>query len=318
MSKQELTKKELIERIEMGKHDIKMRVRAIVLDPIQSMSIGSGDAASESYYKEQGRKHEVILKTAESIMLFFSEKWRSSGSPEDEQIEQLNNYLSDVVVKRIPEIRTVVSFYRLCLDKRYYFTDTDDGNDAMTMMKASVDNLETVCKDLEELGNVSPDKPLNNYNYNLLEILQEILDGIKAAYVIYNNEVVVSTYEIDTDKDVFQNRVLLNIRENIEKHAFGTRAYKEKHVWEKKVVVSVKKANDSYSVSISNNGTPFRGDPHKVFDFGYCFGEQKHSGVGLNSAYVHMKQLGGRIEFKSLPLDEFPVSFVINIPIGHV
>ena len=312
MKTQELTTEELIRRVEMGKHDIKMRVRAIVLDPIQSMD--EDNSASAAYLKEQYRQHNVILKSAESVMGFFSKKWRNIRLSEEEQFKQLEEHLSDVDSKWIPEIRSIVSFYKLCLANRFYFTDTDGGKDAMALMTDAVNNVDKVCKELEELGKFSSDKPIESGKYNLLEIIQEVLDRIKSAYVFYEDEVLVSTFFINTDKDIFQNRVLLNIRENIEKHAFGTRSYINKHVWEKKVAVSIRKAHESFIISISNNGTPYKGNPQKIFDYGYCYGEKKHSGIGMNSALVHMQQLGGGIEFESSPDSVYPVTFILTLP----
>ena len=316
MSRQDLTAKELIQRIEMGKHDIKMRVRAIVLDPIQSMD--EEKAASVSYFQEIGKRHDATLKTAESIMDFFSKKWRDINLPEEKQVEQMKSHLLEVTEKWIPRIKDVVSFYKSCLSKRYFFADTDEGREAMTLMDAAVNNVVVVCKDLQELDIVSPADPIHSSKYNLLDIVQEILDGLKSAYVLYDNEVKVSTFEIETDVKILQNRILLNIRENIEKHAFGTRAFKDKHVWEKRVLVSIMESSGFYTVSISNNGSPFKGDPQKIFDYGYCHGDQKHSGIGLNSAFLHMQQLGGSIEFKASPVGDYPVTFILKLPITHV
>lgn len=316
MSKQDLSAKELIQRIEMGKHDIKMRVRAITLDPIQSMD--DEKAASVSYLKDNERVHNETLEYAESIMDFFSKKWRDISLSDEKQVEQMRSHLSAVTDKWIPRIKKVVSFYESCLSKRYYFADTEEGKEAMTLMEAAVRDVVSVCKDLQELDIVSPADPIHSSKYNLLDIIQEILDGIKSAYVIYDNEVKVSTYEIETDVSIFQNRVLLNIRENIEKHAFGTKSFKDKHVWEKKVHVSIKELKGFYTIAISNNGSPYKGEPSKIFDYGYCYGEQKNSGIGLNSALVHMQQLGGNIEFIASPIGDYPVTFVLKLPITHV
>lgn len=301
---------ELILRIEHGKHDITMRIRSIVLDPIEAMN--AKEAASPEYFTEQGDTNRQIQVEARAIMAEFSKKWRNVKSPMDEQLAQMQSQLAKITTEFVPRIKRIVSFYALCIKHKNYFGDSENGNWALGRMTKAAERVGKVCTDLAKIGgDASIDS--EGERVNLLEVLQEILDDIMAD-VIYDDEYRLSTIEINTDKDIFQNHVLLNIQENISKHAFGTQAFKKKHIWERIVFVSVEDFPDRLLLRIANNGSPFKGKPEKVFDYGYCHGENKHSGVGMNSAQNYMKQLGGDIRFESTPDSTYKVTFILELP----
>lgn len=307
-----MNQEDLIKRIEHAKHDIKMRVRAVVLDPISAMNISG--AHTTSYVQEQGPVHKDIISKAQFIMKEFSEKWRDTSCSEDDQILQMKTHIARVSQEYIPQIQSIALFYQDCINHKYYFSDSEDGQRALKLMIKSVSKVEKVCLDLSKLFSDS-DKPevAINKQQNLLSMLQEVLDDIQAD-VQYVNEVGVASFELSTDKDIFQNHVLLNIQENIDKHAFGTKDFKKKHIWERIVSVEIREKPDLFEIRISNNGCPFKGKPEKIFDYGYCHGEAKHSGIGLNSAKEHMRQLGGDILFQSTPKELFTVHFIISLP----
>ena len=304
------TFEELIHKIERGKHDITMRIRGIVLDPIEA--INSNDAASSDYFSEQRDKNYRILNEARAIMAEFSKKWRDVKSPEDIQLEQMKHQLSRISDEFIPEIKRIVSFYEMCCKHKNYFLDSENGNWALRRMSKATERVDKVCADLARIGNDASENP-TEIKLNLLETIQEVLDDIMAN-VVYEDELRFSTIEFKTDKDIFQNHVLLNIQENISKHAFGTAEFKNKHVWQKIVLVTVEDLQDHFLLRIANNGAPFKGKPEKIFEYGYCHGENKHSGVGLNSALTYMKQLGGDIRFESTPNADYTVSFYLVLP----
>jgi signal transduction histidine kinase len=304
------TFEELIRRIEHGKHDITMRIRGIVLDPIEA--INSPNAASSDYFSEQKDMNLRIQKDAQAIMSEFSKKWRDIRSPEDEQLAQMRNQLSRLSDEFIPSIKSIVSFYEECCKHKNYFLDSEYGNWALRRMSKATERVDKVCRDLERIGgDVSETR--SAIKVNLLGTIQEVLDDIMAD-VIYEDELRLSTIEIKTDKDILQNHVLLNIQENISKHAFGTKEFQNKHVWEKKVCVTVDECSDHFLLKIANNGAPFKGKPEMIFKYGYCHGENKHSGVGLNSALTYMRQMGGDIRFESTPNAVFKVSFSLVLP----
>lgn len=238
-----MSKEELINTIEMAKHDITMRVRAVVLDPIDAMS--EDGAATPEYFREQGKKHEDTLLLAKSIMSTFAKKWRDVKSPEDEQLEQLKRQVAYISSDVIPQIEKITKYYKICDKHKYYFSDNEDGNWARTRMAKAISSSEKVCADLKKIGDVSDS--VKQATLNLLDLLQDVLDDIR-AYVVYKDEVNFSSVEVSTDRDILQHRVLANIQENANRHAFGTRAWKYKHLWEKKVLVTYKKTKDYHVV----------------------------------------------------------------------
>lgn len=301
---------ELIRRIEHGKHDITMRIRGIVLDPIEAMN--AKGAASSDYYSEHGDMNPRIKAEAHSIMTEFSKKWRNVNCPVDEQLAQMQVQLSKIITDYIPRIKKIVSFYALCSEHKNYYEDSENGNWALGRMSKAAERVDKVCADLAKIGGDTP-AASDSERVNLLETVQEVLDDIMAD-VIYEDERRLSTMEISIEKEVFQNHVLLNIQENIGKHAFGTKSFKKKHVWEKVVLVSMNDLPNRLLLRIANNGSPFKGKPEKIFDYGYCHGENKHSGVGMNSAQNYMKQLGGDIRFESTPDSTYKVTFILELP----
>lgn len=301
---------DLILRIERGKHDITMRIRGIVLDPIEA--INSKDAASSDYFSEQREMNLHIQNEARAIMSEFSKKWRDINCPEDSQLAQMKRQLSRISDEFIPRIKRIVSFYEMCCEHKNYFSDSENGNWALRRMSKATERVDKVCSDLARIGKDSSENP-SEISINLLETIQEILDDIMAN-VIYEDELRLSTIEVKTDKDIFQNHVLLNIQENIGKHAFGTAKFKNKHIWEKIVFVTVEELPEHFLLRIANNGAPFQGKPEKIFEYGYCHGENKHSGIGMNSALTYMKQLGGDIRFESTPNAVYTVSFCLLLP----
>ncbi|MCR5575082.1 MAG: hypothetical protein K6F78_09735 [Bacteroidaceae bacterium] len=285
---------ELLKFIEMNKHDVTMRVRSIVLDPIQS--INRPEAATDSYFREVGIKNEEINSLAQEIMEFFAKKWRNPNDTEETQLKSMKQNIANVVSVIIPQIRIVVAFYESCSQKKYYFTTTDKGKKALEKMTVSCSLCERVCESLLKLeGNDAKNADVHQL-CNLLEILQEGLDAIDAE-VKYVKEWEASKIAVSINPDIFLNHVLINIRENINTHAFGTSKYIKKFVWEKKVIVEIEDKDSTITILISNNGEPFTGDISKVFEYGYCHGEKKHSGIGMHSIKKSMRELGGDVDF---------------------
>lgn len=285
---------ELLEFIETNKHNVMVLLRSVVLDPIQSMNMP--EAASEFYAHEVGRRNEEVLRMATEIMTAFSMKWRDTDEPEEQQLLSMKRHIAEVVSRDIPRIREVVSFYSFCVNKKYFFEATGNGNEALEKMTVSVSMSDRVCDKLLRLEGDRDEGDLPRHKYNLLEMLQEGLDGIEAE-VHYHKEWESAGYGVCVNSESFLDNVLINIRENINTHAFGTLKFKKKFVWEKRVDVEIEEKDCCYVVSISNNGEPFTGDVSKVFDYGYCHGKMKHSGIGMYSIRKSMRQMGGDAEF---------------------
>ena len=299
---------ELLKVIETNKHDVIMRVRSVVLDPIQSMN--RPGAATDAYKQEVGNKNKEINDLAQEIMSFFAEKWRNPDDSEEKQLHFMRQKVAYVVSNIIPKIRDVVEFYKLCSSKKYFFSKTDKGKSALRKMTRSTSRCDGVC---ESLLRMEGDKAENNETQkycNLIEILQEGLDSIDAE-VKYINEWESSKIVVSINRDIFLEHVLINIKENINTHAFGTLKYKHKFIWEKTVCVEIDENESMITILISNNGEPFCGDISKVFEYGYCYGEKKHSGIGMHSIKKSMTELGGDVMFMKLSNPPYTTTYKI-------
>lgn len=304
---------ELLKKIEMNKHDVVLRVRAIVKDPIDYMN--RKDAATELYFQEQGTRNASVQQKAGEIMTLFATKWRNVDDSEKDQLKQMRATIKKVTTKIIPEIKQIVAFYNECYPKSYYFSETNTGENARKKFIKAVSLADEVYNDLMSLESPIESESENSpalQSYNLLLALQEVLDDIEAD-VSYLHEYEMSLIEVSGDRKVFVDRVLLNIKENIANHAFGTYSFRNKHIWEKKVQVMVSPNDSFYQISISNNGEKFKGSLNNVFEYGYCYGEKKHNGIGMHSAREHMRALGGDLEFKTSSSGEYNVMHIIKI-----
>lgn len=310
MTSQAIATEELVRFIETNKHDITMRLRAIVLDPITSINRPS--AAEQLYFAEKGADNDVIKNEANSVMQEFCGKWRNENSTSEQQLAQMRSHIEKIPTHIIPSIQRIVGFYALCKEKKYYFSNTDNGNKALKKMSTAVRDMDKVCEDLLKLDVI--DEEQNDFNNsNLLELLQEGFDDILAS-VEYRDILKISDYQVNVDREKFLNHVLINLRENMNNHAFGTPSFQKKHIWERKVLVDVTVSNGNYIIRVCNNGEPFLGDPAKVYEYGYCHGSKKQNGIGMYSAKKNIEEIGGTIEFHSYYSKEYTVEHIITIP----
>lgn len=311
MKKVDMSVDEIIDMIEVNKHDITMRLRSVVLDPIVAMDkVG---ATTHEYISEQAVSHKNILAQANDIMDVFCNKWRDINSTDDEQLNQMLNMIKKINEEIILQIKYIVDYYKYCIEQKYYFAETESGNKALRRMTKAVKNADGICKDLLRLDNIESDENKNIQKYYLLELLQEYLDEIDAE-VVYVNEWNISSFQIFVDKEKFQNHILINISNNIQNHAFGTRNFANKPLWEKEVNITVEDVNDNYIITIKNNGEVYTGDPARIFDYGYSHGKLKNNGIGMYSARKSIRELGGLIEFISTPNEKYHVSLILTIP----
>lgn len=310
MTNQGKTTEELVRFIETNKHDITMRLRAIVLTPITL--INRPNAAEQLYFSEKGIENDSIKKDATAVMQEFGEKWRNENSATEEQLAQMRSHIAKIPTHIIPAIHRIVGFYALCKEKKYYFSNTDNGNMALKKMSAAVRDMDKVCDDLLKLDVI--DEQENDYKFfNLLELLQEGFDDILAT-IEYRDILKIADYQVNVDREKFLNHVLINLRENMNNHAFGTSLFQKKHIWERKVLVDVAVSNENYVIRVCNNGEPFLGDPAKVYEYGYCHGSKKQNGIGMYSAKKNIEEMGGTIEFQSYYSKEYTVEHIITIP----
>ena len=106
MKKVDIKVNELIDMIEVNKHDITMRLRRVVLDPISAMN--REDAATSIYYLENAILNNKIKEQATHIMELFCKKWRNQNSTDDEQLNQMLEMIRKVNEEIILQIKEVV------------------------------------------------------------------------------------------------------------------------------------------------------------------------------------------------------------------
>lgn len=230
-------------------------------------------------------------------MDFFNEKWNNSNDSLEEQHDALRQGIRKAVDEIIPQIESViVPFYALCYECKHYFTLPLDTNKAYKRIYQSKTSVDSVIDGIKHLEKIKKGDTMDFSDYSLLELLQVGLDEIDAV-ITYKNEFDNSSIRVKIDKDEFINHVLTNIRENIETHAFGTSDFKNRPFTDKRVLVDIVSANNTLYVTISNNGTPFKGDVNKVFNHGYYHGSKGHTGTGMYSLKKTMQELGGNAEF---------------------
>ncbi len=295
-----MTSAELIKDIGANKHNVKMRLRLAVLDPIDSI-LNDGQVTKEFILEHRVNINEVH-KTATSIMSFFSRKWYDSEEDsEEKKLASLRGNIKKTLDDIIPKIKNVIiPFYDTCYNNTQYFKQPLANNDTYNLIQDSRNDYLSICIALQSLEHDVNSGNITCTKVNLLEIIQKGLDKTPVAIVSYVNEFLMSQYYVNIDGDKFLNEVLLNIRSNIERHAFSATEQKKKLITEKKVVVSVDaEEKDFLVVSIQNNGTQFKGDSKQIFDYGYTSGKSGNEGKGMFSIRNAMKEIGGDAQFLS-------------------
>lgn len=304
----------IIQELRLFKHDIAIRLRGIVIDPLEEMN--ERGAAEPVYFENEKRENDELLREIDKLRKEFGGKWDNDALSPEENFKIIQQKLLKIKKVYIPLIKRIASFYSKCLESEFYFCDSPKGENARKLMRKSIANVQELCEDLGKMISLEKES-LKTISFNLLTLLQEVFDDIPAD-VKYRNEVTVSTYFCSSDRKALRDHVLMNIRENINTHAFGTLMYKKKHVWEKKVMVSVTGEKDMYTLIIANNGEPFTGNVSKIFVQGYHHGEMQHTGLGLYSAKKTVESIGGKISFKVADEAEYPTKYIIKIPKDYV
>ena len=293
-----MTSAELIKDIGANKHNVKMRLRMAVLDPIDSI-LNDGMVTNEFLFEHKEKINEVHT-LATSIMSFFSKKWFDSEDDSEEvKLDSLRRNIKKTIDDIIPNIMgVIIPFYDMCYHNTQYFNLPLSNNDTFNLIQDSRNDYKSICNALQSLELDAENDSSSRTEINLLEILQKGLDKTPVAIVTYVDEFHMSKYDINIDENKFLNDVLLNIRSNIERHAFGSSEQKGKLIIEKKVVVSLDASDTNFLiVSIQNNGAPFKGDLDQIFDYGYTSGKSGNEGKGMFSIKKSMEVMGGNAQF---------------------
>lgn len=298
-----------IERIHRNKHNMIPVVRLVVLQPIDCLM--QPDALSSSVPDDVRNHLPIVKRMADSIMNELKNLGSTQSDNLSTQLLQLEEQISSIEKQVIPKIIEIVSFYSELYKKRYYFTVS--GETARKRIFDSKEQLELVCNGLQTLNDT--EASTNGVLCVLFQLVERAFDG--TDYLDANIEYLVDdrskSYNIILDENLFSQKVLSNIKWNIQSHAFPKNKYKNTLITKKIVRVKIEEENNFVRIIIDNNGEPFEGDATKVFDYGYCYGPSRHTGLGLNSAKLYMKSIGGDLAFQPVPESDFKVKYEITI-----
>ena len=303
--------KDQIERIHRNKHNMIPIVRLVVLQPIDCLM--RPDALSSRVPVDVKDHLPVVKRKADSIMNELKNLGSAQSDNPSTQLLQLKEQISSIQKQVIPNIIEIVSFYSELYEKGYYFASTVSGKTARKRIIDSKEQLEIVCDGLQSLNDTEASS--NGISCVLFQLVERVFDG--TDYLDANIEYLIDdrgkSYNIILDESIFSKKVLSNIKWNIQSHAFPKNNYKNTLVTKKIVRVKIEEENNYVRIIIDNNGAPFKGDETKVFDYGYCYGPSRHTGLGLNSAKLYMNSIGGDLAFQAVPESDFRVRYVITI-----
>lgn len=294
-----MTVEEIIKQIQIGKHDVKLALRGVVLDPIELMH--RDNSMTEFFNESIGhQKAEEIFSEAKLLMDKFNQVSYNQNDTEEAQINDLIRYVNWVSNDLVDSFENrILPFYKSCNAKTIYFNrDSRSGKKAELAIIDSIEDWPDVKARLSDFTKLFTET-IHTKKVNLLTILQEGLDDIEAD-VRYEDELNVSNYYVDIDRDKFLSHVLCNIRENINRHAFGIKEYSSMFLCDKRVDVKISSNSDYVEIQIFNNGAPFTGDPKRLAEYGYTHGSAKNSGRGLYSIKQTMEKMGGSASFDIL------------------
>lgn len=303
-----------IERIHDNKHNMIPIVKLVVYHPIVFLlkpNVLTSDVPADII-----NEISIIQEKAEHVMETLKEIGNVPSEDIHIQLKQLKQQIDNVITKTIPEIKQIVDFYSRIVAKDYYFLPTSDGQKAKQRLISALSNCEVACNGLKTL--YVEEENASFICCNLYTIVEQVLEGNHDSFVFdvkYDDSIDRSKeYCVKMDVDSFKQKVLMNIKHNIESHAFPNTKYESVMLWEKKVKVSIVETEETVEISIANNGEPFEGDRTKVFDYGYCYGPTRHTGFGLDSAKKHMDSIDGNIEMlPPSPDSEYKVTYLITL-----
>lgn len=231
--------------------------------------------------------------------------------PETVLVANINEVVSkgeDLVNKVSPLFHTLVEQYA------YIFHGYQDGKN--TTYNRLKDNFIKKESDLrKEITDFSSSKTYRRIKETpaiyLFELIKSTLDDV-TKYVEFQNETDNDMALIKLNTNDFQELVLNNFKSNLREKAFLRRDNIKK-----KIKVWVTSKDDKLAICLSNNGEPFTGDPARVFEEHYTFGENRGNGQGMYDARQYMNFIGGDIQMQAFQYMEYPVRFVLIFPISN-
>jgi len=284
--------------------------------PVNRVLVESFTTALESIKPKYGQirhKCEVLLGRGEVLDKTFSSSWYDEKSSDEgklaDYLSKANAFYNDVIPLFEEDKKLLDSL------SRFHFGDSHKDQMNYDSVKQIGSIIPFVIEALEQLIHVE-DEEVNIARVNILSMIQKVFDPVWIADVEYSNVYKFSTIYVMADAHYLSYYVLNNIRENIERHAFGTKRYKDVLHFNNIIQVSYEIDGNTIKIDIANNGTEFEGDPQKLFTDGYCFGENKNTGHGLASALRAMKAMGGDLNIELHPKNAFPFSYILTLPVS--
>lgn len=263
------------------------------------------------YAELKSCKGEEILSLHE-----YYTQWRQEVKciPLDSSLTEveLNNNIK-TIVRRGKELLSKTSpfFHSLVNQYAYLFPGYQDSNNEAYRRLTNFIRVEDVLeKQISDFSDTRTYEPIINIPaVNVIELVKSSLDNV-TRYVEYKSEY---NYDKDTIKlslHDFHEYVVKNFESNLKEKAF----YKKEN-GKKKIILSVQSNQNKLAIIISNNGEPFNGDVNRVFEEHYSYGENRGNGQGLYDAKQYVNYIGGDIQLDTYPLMEYPVRFIIILPI---
>lgn len=297
-----------IEEVHRNKHNMIPVVKMAISKPIYALM--EPECRTNDFPQSLLTEIEKKKAEADEIMTFLSsigDADSGTGTTADILYKQVRHVIDTI----IPQIQSFSSFFSKFKDKEYYFSESKEGQRALGLIIKAPLRCEMSCQGLYTLGRSEEQKKVTDSQaIRACEIVEDAfdeLDNINVIYKFQNRDIT-----INVERDDFESKVLMNIVENIKRHAFPFEEYKDKLVVDKKVEVSLTSNSDSVILCISNNGAPFEGNIENLFKQGYHAGKYGRTGFGLASAKQYMLEIGGNIEFSLNENNE--TSFLITIP----
>ena len=172
-------------------------------------------------------------------------------------------------------------------------------------------NIEDVKKQIKDMKEYVADfGKFKVGKYNLWNIVCDVFKKKGKKYnIIWNNNCQDKPIVI-LSREIFEEWVLVNIKSNIEMHAFPKgSAIVNPTVW-----VSLTELSYKYVLRIFNNGVTFQGDGTKIFKKGAFYGKTGHTGNGLFYAKMYIDDFLMDGSISLLPATEkYSIGFEIII-----
>jgi len=175
-------------------------------------------------------------------------------------------------------------------------------------VEQNIEDIKKQIKDMEEY--VADFGKFNVESCNLWDVVHEVFKKLEKKYHVIWNCNCQKVPMVVLSKEMFEEWVLVNIRTNIEAHAFP----KGVEVMSPTIWVSLTELSQDYVLEISNNGVAFEGNSTEIFKKGTFYGKTGHTGEGLFYAKMYIDDFLKNSSISLMPVSEkYSIGFKINI-----